>query len=174
MIIQLEERDLPLVLDFRYRMMVEAGGSHLLADDWRELTQAHYAQGYRNRSCVHFGWKQDGCIVATAGALIRNDFPFFTFKTRRYGWIMDVYVLPEYRRRGLASSLTRNTLEWLRSKDIVVARLSASNEAKQAGLYQRMGFHFSNDMRMRLDEDAPAPAPENTGSNGSRSRSQCY
>jgi hypothetical protein len=52
--------------------------------------------------------------------------------------------------------------------------LSASNEAKQAGLYQRMGFHFSNDMRMRLDEDAPAPAPENTGSNGSRSRSQCY
>jgi len=154
--------------------MVEAGGSHLLADDWRELTRAHYVQGYRNGSCVHFGWREKGCIVATAGTLIRDDFPFFTLKTRQYGWIMDVYVLPEYRRRGLASSLTLHTIEWLRSKNIVMARLSASDEAKQAGLYQRMGFHFSNDMRMRLDENARPPAPENTGSNGSSSRSQCY
>ena len=158
MIIQLEERDLPLVLDYRHRMMVEAGGSHLLADDWRELTQAYYTKGYGAGSCAHFGWQEGGRIVATAGAVIRDDFPFFTFKTRQFGWIMDVYVLPEYRRRGLASRLTQHTIEWLRGKGIVVVRLSASNEAKQAGLYQRMGFHLSNDMRMRLDEDAPAPA----------------
>ena len=158
MIIQLEESDLPLVLDYRHRMMVEAGGSHLLADDWRELTQAYYTKGYGAGSCAHFGWQEGGRIVATAGAVIRDDFPFFTFKTRQFGWIMDVYVLPEYRRRGLASRLTQHTIEWLRGKGIVVVRLSASNEAKQAGLYQRMGFHLSNDMRMRLDEDAPAPA----------------
>ena len=75
---------------------------------------------------------------------------------------MDVYVLPEYRRRGLASRLTQHTIEWLRSKGIVVVRLSASNEAKQAGLYQRMGFHLSNDMRMRLDDNTPPPKPEHT------------
>ena len=168
MIIQLEERDLPLVLDYRHRMMVEAGGSHLLADDWRELTQAYYTKGYGAGSCAHFGWQEGGRIVATAGAVIRDDFPFFTFKTRQFGWIMDVYVLPEYRRRGLASRLTQHTIEWLRGKGIVVVRLSASNEAKQAGLYQRMGFHFSNDMRMRLDDNVPSLTPENTNSNCSR------
>jgi GNAT superfamily N-acetyltransferase len=160
MIIKLGECDLPLVLDYRHRMMVEAGGDHLLADDWREVTHDHYSQGYRNGSCVHFGWREEGCIVATTGALIRDDFPFFSFKARRYGWIMDVYVLPEYRRRGLASSLTQRTIDWLRSKGIVVARLTASDEARRTGLYERMGFSFTNEMRLRLDEASPAESKD--------------
>jgi len=155
MIIRLGESDLPLTLDFRHRMMVEAGGGHLLADDWRELTQNLYAQGYGDDSCAHFGWQENNHIVATAGALIRADFPFFTFKARRYGWIMDVYVLPEYRRRGLARQLTQHSLNWLREKGITVARLSASEEAKKAGLYERLGFCCTNEMRMRLDETNP-------------------
>jgi GNAT superfamily N-acetyltransferase len=167
MITKLEESDLPLVLDYRHRMMVEAGGSHLLADDWRGLTQNHYAQGYRHGSCVHFGWKEEGSIVATAGALIRDDFPYFSFKARRYGWIMDVYVLPEYRRRGHAQRLTLRSLDWLREKGVVVARLTASDEARKAGLYERMGFSFTNEMRIRLDEVSPAESKDSGASSGS-------
>jgi GNAT superfamily N-acetyltransferase len=158
MILRLAESDLPLALDFRYRMMVDAGGDHLLATDWRELTQELYTKGYRDGSCAHFGWQEDGRIVATAGALIRADFPSFTFKARRYGWIMDVYVMPEYRRRGLATRLTQHTLDWLRENGVVVIRLNASEEAKKAGLYERLGFTFSNEMRMRFDQPSP-PKP---------------
>jgi len=158
MILRLAESDLPLALDFRYRMMVDAGGDHLLAADWRELTEELYTKGYRDGSCAHFGWQEDGHIVATAGALIRADFPSFTFKARRYGWIMDVYVMPEYRRRGFATRLTQHTLGWLRDNGVVVIRLNASEEAKKAGLYERLGFTFSNEMRMRLDQPSP-PKP---------------
>jgi len=152
MIIRLGEDAVPLVLDFRYRMMVEAGGIHSLADDWRELTQGYYTRGYREDSCAHFGWQEQGRIVATAGATIRNDFPSFTTKARCYGWIMDVYVLPEYRRRGLARQLTRHTLDWLRRKGITLIKLTASEEAKKARLYEQLGFTFTNEMRVKFDE----------------------
>ena len=151
MIKQLQESDLELVLDFRLRMMTDAGGAHLLADDWRSLTRELYAAGYGDGTCAHFGWIEKRAIVATAGVMIRDDFPYFTFKARRYGWIMDVYVIPEYRRRGIAKRLTEHTLAWLRAREVVVARLIASDEARQTGLYERIGFEYGNDMKMRLE-----------------------
>jgi GNAT superfamily N-acetyltransferase len=142
--------DLPLALDFRYRMMEESGMAALLADDWRELTQRIYEEGYRAGTVAHFGWRENGAIVATAGVMIRDDFPANTLKPRRYGWIMDVYVLPEHRRHGHARRLTEHTLAWLRAKGVLFARLVASEQAKQARLYEKLGFTFANEMRINL------------------------
>lgn len=122
----------------------------LLADDWRELTQRIYEDGYRAGTIAHFGWREDGVIVATAGVMIRDDFPANTLKPRRYGWIMDVYVLPEHRRHGHARRLAEHTLAWLRAKGVVFARLVASEQAKQARLYEKLGFTFANEMRLNL------------------------
>ena len=121
-----------------------------LADDWRELTHPLYSEGYRAGTIAHFGWRENGAIVATAGVMIRDDFPANTLKPRRYGWIMDVYVLPGYRRHGHARRLTQETLAWLRGKGVVFARLVASEQAKQARLYEKLGFTFANEMRLHL------------------------
>jgi ribosomal protein S18 acetylase RimI-like enzyme len=67
---------------------------------------------------------------------------------------MDVYVLPEHRRRGHARRLTEATLAWLRAKGVVFARLVASEQARQARLYEKLGFTFANEMRLRLDSPA--------------------
>ena len=149
-IVQLAESELPLALDFRYRMMEESGMVPLLAADWRELTHALYAEGYRAGTIAHFGWRENGEIVATAGVMIRDDFPVNTLKPRRYGWIMDVYVLPEHRRHGHARRLTERTLGWLREHGVALARLIASEQAQKAGLYAKLGFEFSGEMRLRL------------------------
>ena len=122
------------------------------------MTREYYERGYHNATCAHFGWVEDGRIVGTAGALIRSDFPHFTLKYRCYGWIMDVYVLPEYRRRGIARQLTQRTLDWLREKHVKVALLSASDEARRLGLYESLGFQMGNMMRVRLDGPAEPPA----------------
>lgn len=171
MIAQLTEEEISTALDFRARMMADAGATHLLADDWRELTGELYRRGYREGTVAHFGWKENGRIVATAGVMLRSEFPFFTFKVRRYGWIMDVCVLPEYRRRGLARKLTEHILGWLRQRGVVMARLSASEQAKQVGLYEKLGFSFTNEMRLRLDSPPPTPvahAAKQTRTQGGR------
>ncbi len=84
--------------------------------------------------------------------MIRDDFPANTLKPRRYGWIMDVYVLPEYRKHGHARRLTEATLDWLRGKGVVLARLHASEQARQARLYEKLGFKDGNEMRLTLGD----------------------
>lgn len=150
MIIALDRTSLPLVLDYRFKMMAESGMSELLAPDWRDLTAQLYGRGQDDGTCAHFGWREDGRVVAIAGALIRNDFPAHTFRNRRYGWIMDVYVLPEFRRRGIARHLTGRTLEWLRGKGVTYVKLYASAQAKSAKLYEPFGFAPTNEMAMQL------------------------
>jgi len=141
-------------LDFRYRMMEESGIVSLLADDWREVTHRIYAEGYCNGTIAHFGWREAGRIVATAGVMIRDDFPANTFKARLYGWIMDVYVQPEWRGRGIARRVTQSALDWLRARDVAIIKLVASDQAMALGLYERMGFQRTNDMRF-----VPTAAP---------------
>ncbi len=150
MIITLDKAALPLVLDYRFNMMAEAGMSGLLAPDWRDLTAILYERGQDDGTCVHFGWCEDARIVAVAGALVRTDFPANTFKDRRFGWIMDVYVLPDFRRRGIARHLTAQTLDWLREKGVTYVKLYASAQAKNAKLYERFGFTPTSEMAMQL------------------------
>lgn len=154
MITVLTEADLPVVLDYRYNMMGESGMTPLLGDDWRELTQEYYARGYREGTCMHVGWREDGRVIAIAGAMVRSDFPHFTFKRKHYGWVMDVYVRPEYRRRGLARRLTGRTLDWLRERGVTFVKLYASEQARNAKLYEPFGFSPTGEMMARLEPPA--------------------
>jgi len=125
-----------------------------LIPDWRERTAEIYADMYRRGEGTHVGWVEDGRVVGTAGAMIRTDFPFNTLKGGCYGWIMDVYVQPEWRGRGIARRVTQASLDWLRARDVAIIKLVASDQAMALGLYERMGFQRTNDMRF-----VPTAAP---------------
>ena len=150
----LQADDLPRILDFRYAMMDENGAAGRFHAEWRERTAQIYADLYQRARGVHFGWLVEGQIVGTAGAMIRTDFPFNTLKGGCYGWIMDVYVQPEWRGRGIARRVTQASLDWLRARDVAIIKLVASDQAMALGLYERMGFQRTNDMRF-----VPTAAP---------------
>lgn len=144
----LGEDQLHEVLDFRFRMMEEAGMSPVLDADWRRTNHAFYAEQFALGLCLHHGAFVQGRLVATAGALVRTGFPYNTFKVPAGGWIMDVYVLPEYRGRGLARRLTQACIDWLGTHSHTDIRLVASRQARQLGLYEKLGFSYTNEMRL--------------------------
>ena len=150
----LQETELQTAQDFRYAMMDECGMTCHLLPDWRERTAEIYADMYRRGEGMHVGWVEDGRVVGTAGAMIRTDFPFNTLKGGCYGWIMDVYVQPEWRGRGIARRVAQASLDWLRARDVAIIKLVASDQAMALGLYERMGFQRTNDMRF-----VPTAAP---------------
>ena len=59
-------------------------------------------------------------------------------------------MAPSSRSHGHARRLTEATLGWLRAKGVVFARLVASEQAKQARLYEKLGFTSANEMRLNL------------------------
>ena len=87
--------------------------------------------------------------MAIAGALIKNDFPYYLFKPGFYGWIIDVYTEPDYRGRKLATKLIDLTQEWLKKKGVKEAKLIASgSEARK--LYEKLDYKATWEMSRNL------------------------
>ncbi len=62
--------------------------------------------------------------------------------------ILNMYVEPEFRRRGIARALMQTMIDWCRSEGLVTVDLHASDEGRP--LYESMGFQATNEMRLTL------------------------
>jgi GNAT superfamily N-acetyltransferase len=83
--------------------------------------------------------------IASAGLLILDwpALPRDPSGTER-GYLLNIFVEPEYRRRGLARSLVKFCLAEARRRNIRVVTLHASQEGRP--LYESLGFKPSNEM----------------------------
>lgn len=83
--------------------------------------------------------------IASAGLLILDWAPHFLDPTSaQRGYILNVFVEPEYRGRGLAKMLTRECMEEARRRGIGVVALHASKKGQP--VYEKLGFTNSNEM----------------------------
>jgi len=69
------------------------------------------------------------------------------------GYLLNVYVAPEHRRRGLARRLTETMVAWCRERGLARVTLHASDDGR--ALYESLGFRApGNEMRLVLDRRA--------------------
>jgi len=66
----------------------------------------------------------------------------FGFKTKHcFGGIIELYVMPEFRRRGVATQLIQRCVGYLKSKGALDVRVDVLMRNKKAmNLYRRLGF----------------------------------
>lgn len=106
----------------------------------------------------YVGWlvyelENPSCIVAGAGVLIRQIAPFATIDASgnrriaqgKQGLVVNVYVHPSVRRRGLATLVMNEILAWSSRERIDRLVLHASEQGKP--LYEKLGFVMTNEMR---------------------------
>ena len=60
--------------------------------------------------------------------------------------VLNVYVEPEWRKRGIADALMRALLQELAARGIRRVVLHASDDGRR--LYERLGFVVTNEMRL--------------------------
>ena len=83
--------------------------------------------------------------IASAGLLILDWAPHFLDPgCERRGYILNVFVEPEYRGQGLARMLTKECMDDARRRGIGVIALHASNKGQP--VYEKLGFTASNEM----------------------------
>lgn len=95
------------------------------------------------------GWliESDATVVAGGGVLLRDLFPVpGCHRVGVWAHIMNVYTVPEYRRRGLARMLMRQILDWCAAQKVDQVTLTASQEGRT--LYESLGFKSTSDMRL--------------------------
>jgi len=62
--------------------------------------------------------------------------------------ILNVYVYPEYRRRGIGRQIMRAMIEWCREAGFNYVSLHASEDGR--ALYESLGFEPTSELRLKL------------------------
>ena len=84
-----------------------------------------------------------GGMVSITPRLSRPYFP-----QCREASILNVYVYPEFRRRGIARRLMQVMIEWCRAEGFPHVSLHASKDGRP--LYESLGFEPSSELRLKL------------------------
>ena len=146
-----EQQDIPLALNFRRLLFDEMRvPENSLIDDCYEILLNLYQEEFARGRIQHFiAYNREQEPVAIAGALLKMDFPYYLFKPGYYGWMIDVYTIPHYRGKKLASRLLELTQQWLIAKGVQEAKLIAvGSHAKR--LYERLGYRATWEMSINL------------------------
>jgi GNAT superfamily N-acetyltransferase len=145
--------DAEVIGEQRVRMFEEAGLS----------TKAHMGQMLVNfvpwvrarlQDDSYAGWlvEQDGRLVGGAGLWVMPWPPHFMDAEPHRAYLLNFYVAPEMRRRGLASELLALAVAEAKTRGIKVVTLHASKYGKP--VYEQNGFAVSSEMMLRFDDPA--------------------
>lgn len=138
------------IVNVKMKMSEELGIKYIFQDNVEEKIKQEYTKLYNEDKCFHYMIYEENRIVAIGGAVIKSDIPFCFFKTPYYGYIIDVYCIPEKRRNGYATEIMNATLALLKEKKVNIVKLKPSNIGKT--LYEKSGFYTSNEMELMITD----------------------
>lgn len=144
-------KDIPMIVNMKIKMSEELGICHIFQDNVEEKIKQEYTKLYDEDKCFHYMIYDDDKIVAIGGAIIKSDVPFCFFKTPYYGYIIDIYCIPQKRRNGYATKIMETILTSLKEKDIKTVKLKASEKGKL--LYEKFGFYNSGELELMINNE---------------------
>lgn len=140
--------DAEAIAQQRLRMFADAGVAEeaamgAMTTNFVEWVRPRLADG------SYVGWlvEEDGEIVAGAGLWVIDWPPHFMDAEPQRAYLLNFYVAPEMRRRGLARDLLALAVAEAKARGIKVATLHASKFGKP--VYEQAGFKMSNEMILR-------------------------
>jgi GNAT superfamily N-acetyltransferase len=146
---ELGDSELEAVVPLRHAMIREIDGEDLdrSAPGWRERYVAFF-RGHvsRGRGGVWVVEREGEIIAICAGYMPTNHRTEIVGSNQLY--ICNVYVKPQWRRKGIAKALTLHAVAWARGKGCDVVRLRTSEMGRP--VYASVGFEQSAEMELFL------------------------
>jgi GNAT superfamily N-acetyltransferase len=95
----------------------------------------------------YLGWvAEENLRVAGSAGLLLVDWPPHPFhpESSQRGYLLNVFVEPEFRKRGLAQELVEKCLDEAHARGIRVVTLHSSDAGRP--VYAKLGFHPTSEM----------------------------
>jgi ribosomal protein S18 acetylase RimI-like enzyme len=145
--------DAEILAHQRVRMYADA---ELCTEAEMQTMRANFVDWVRPRLAdgSYAGWlaEDDAEPVAGAGLWVMEWPPHFLDAAPRRAYLLNFYVAPAMRHRGLARELLALAVAEARARGIQVVTLHASKFGKP--IYERNGFKMSSEMMLRFDDPA--------------------
>ncbi|HEY3453197.1 MAG TPA: GNAT family N-acetyltransferase [Bryobacteraceae bacterium] len=141
--------DIEIILRHRREMFREMGGQYAELLDRFELASRSYFQMAFTAGTYYGLFAELRDEVVAGGGVVIVDWPGspLNFEPKR-AWILNVYVEPLERRRGLARLIMESLIDWCRRNGFRSVALHATEHGHQ--LYEKLGFRGTNEMRLSL------------------------
>lgn len=141
--------DAPVIAYQRAAMFYDMGS---VSDNERATLEAAVLLQIREmiRRGDYFGWliEGDDKILAGGGVILRRLLPRpGSLQGGEEAYILNVYVEPDYRRRGLARRIMETILVWCQQRQVARVTLHPSDEGQP--LYESLGFERTKEMLLQ-------------------------
>ena len=147
-------RDCELIVRFLRSALqdMEAAGGHEVNSDetfWRDFTAKVFRSIQHNDRLYLLAQIENEVVGYLEGKLRALH---AVFVPKRTFHLNVIYVVPEARRKGIASALMHKALRWATEQGCLQADLNVlANNRNAEGLYKKIGFSiYRNEMRIQL------------------------
>ena len=138
--------DIDTLIEFRDVMWREAAGNEgsdnmedtLHADEALDRAREYFETSLPSGEYVCFLARAQGRVVGIGGMYLAHPPPWPRSPRGVEGYILNMYTLPQWRRIGIASTITRELLACARNAGATMAALRASDDGRR--IYERLGF----------------------------------
>ncbi|GAB3519148.1 GNAT family N-acetyltransferase [Emticicia fontis] len=114
-----------------------------------EILQEFFQQHIENDEIVAWIALADGEVVSTSGLCFSTIMPGFTLLDGRVAYIMNIYTLPDWRKKGIGRQVFHHILEAAKERNYKRVILHATEDGRP--IYEKFGFKATNDeMELRI------------------------
>ena len=143
--------DIPEILNHRRGMFEDMGVGDATSLAPMMAATEKYLHEAMPQGAFH-GWfavAPDGRIAGGCAVAVTLWPPHPRDPQSRMAYILNLYVYPEHRRKGVARLLVQTSLDWCKAQGFRSVSLHASKFGRS--LYESCGFQQTNEMRLKLD-----------------------
>ena len=140
------EADAALIASHRHAMFTDMGGTPASVLD--EMSRSFLPWVARRIAAgKYIGWiTEDGDRPVAGAGLLILDWPPHPLDPagEHRGYLLNVFVEPGYRRRGLAKALVETCMADAHRRNLRIVSLHSADAARS--IYESLGFHTTNEM----------------------------
>jgi GNAT superfamily N-acetyltransferase len=116
----------------------------------QKTIQDYFARAIPEDEIFVFVAVAEGKIIATSGLIFHVHAPSNRNPTGREAYIMNMYTMPQWRKRGIATRLLQMLIDHCRQSDCAKISLHVAQSAVRS-LYEKAGFSpIETEMRLNL------------------------
>jgi GNAT superfamily N-acetyltransferase len=148
--IKATEADIPTLVGYRVAFLTELLGPQPVeeVEGLKMGLKTYFLNAIRDNAYIGFMAKEGNLTVSIGGMVVREQPGSFKNPTGRVGYIMNMYTLPAYRRRGLCSGIMKRLMEQATELGLNALELLATKEGEP--VYQKCGFQKHSEPMYRI------------------------
>ncbi|NPV50261.1 MAG: GNAT family N-acetyltransferase [Candidatus Methanofastidiosum sp.] len=143
--------DIPELIKFKLLLLDELNPNEDTGnlDILKNELELFFSEYLKRNEFIAWLAEYQGRIVSTSGLVLWRIAPRYDCLHGRYGYILNMYTIPEFRKNGISTELLKKLIEEAKKMNIDILNLHATKDG--INMYRKFGFKDPIDPEIELN-----------------------